>query len=115
MSGEQVLKREFLHVSEMADASIYIMNIDANVLNSQTEQMLSHINIGSGKDCSISYLAKTIADIVGYEGEIAWDESKPDGTPQKLLNVDLLKSLGWYSKLSLEDGLADTWSGIKKA
>jgi len=113
--GTGAPKREFLHVSEMADASIYIMNIDANVLNSQTEQMLSHINIGSGKDCSISYLAKTIADIVGYEGKITWDESKPDGAPQKLLNVDLLKSLGWHSKLSLEDGLADTYEWYKES
>ena len=113
--GTGAPKPDFLHVSEMADASIYIMNIDPNVLNLQTEQMLSHINIGSGKDCSISYLAKTIADIVGYEGKITWDESKPDGAPQKLLNVDLLKSLGWHSKLSLEDGLADTYEWYKES
>ncbi len=101
--------REFLHVDDMAAASIYVMNLDKTTYHENTESMLSHINVGSGIDCTIKELTETIADVVGYEGVIEWDTSKPDGAPRKLMNVDRLKALGWQASISLRDGLAETY------
>jgi len=74
--------------------------------------MLSHINVGSGHDCSINELAQTIAGVVGYQGKIEWDASKPDGTPRKLMDVSRLERLGWKSKTTLEEGLERTYVWI---
>ncbi len=71
--------------------------------------MLSHINIGTGVDCTIKELTETIAKVVGYTGEIVWDSSKPDGTPRKLMDVNRLKSLGWQYSIDLEQGLKKTY------
>lgn len=101
--------REFLHVDDMAAASIYVMNLDKATYDENTESMLSHINVGTGIDCTIKELTETIADVVGYEGVIEWDTSKPDGAPRKLMNVDRLKALGWQASISLRDGLAETY------
>ena len=98
-------KREFLYVDDMAKASIYVMNLDKDLYDKNTESMLSHINVGSGVDCSIAELAELVAHTVGYEGKIIFDASKPDGTPRKLMNVDRLNSLGWQAFVSLEEGL----------
>ncbi|MEM8006567.1 GDP-L-fucose synthase, partial [Morganella morganii subsp. sibonii] len=87
--------REFLYVDDMAQASIYIMSLPQEIYESHTQPMLSHINIGTGIDCTIKELAESIAEVVGYTGNIIFDASKPDGTPRKLLNVDRLKNLGW--------------------
>ena len=87
--------REFLHVDDMAAASIFVMNASKEVYESCTEEMLSHINVGTGVDCTIAELALTMADVVGYQGEVGFDASKPDGAPRKLMNVDTLKALGW--------------------
>lgn len=103
-------KREFLHVDDMAAASVYVMNLDGQLYQANTEPMLSHINVGTGQDCTIAELVHTVAKVVGYEGAIAFDSSKPDGAPRKLLNVDRLKSMGWQYTTSLEQGLAQTYS-----
>jgi len=103
--------REFLHVDDMAAASVYVMNLSKDIYISQTEPMLSHINVGTGIDCTIRELAETIAKVVGYNGRITFDASKPDGTPRKLMDVSRLARLGWKYQIGLEDGLhsAYTW------
>ena len=98
--------REFLYVDDMAAASIHVMQLENSIYQENTELMLSHINVGSGDDCSIRELVETIAKVVGYGGAISFDTSKPDGTPRKLMDVSRLNSLGWQYKVSLEDGLA---------
>jgi GDP-L-fucose synthase len=97
--------REFLYVDDMAAASIYVMNLEQSVYDENTEPMLSHINVGTGVDCTIKELVKTVAKVVGFEGEIRFDATKPDGTPRKLMDVERLKSLGWEYSYSLQDGL----------
>ncbi len=101
--------REFLHVDDMASASIFVANIDQLVYESCTSEMLSHINVGTGKDCSIAELAHTMADVVGYQGNIVFDSSKPDGAPRKLMNVDTLRELGWHYSIELKEGLQMTY------
>ncbi len=101
--------REFLHVDDMAAASVYVMNLDAATYKANTEPMLSHINVGSGVDYSICELVETVARVVGYKGSISFDTSKPDGPPRKLMNVSRLKDLGWQYSIRLEDGLADSY------
>lgn len=101
--------REFLHVDDMAAASVYVMNLDAETYANNTEAMLSHINVGTGVDCTIRELVETVAKVTGYQGNIAFDASKPDGAPRKLMNVDRLKSLGWQYSIELEQGLSDTY------
>jgi GDP-L-fucose synthase len=98
--------REFLYVDDMADASIHVMNLEKSTYDENTEPMLSHINVGTGVDCTIRELVKTVAKVVGFEGEVKFDATKPDGAPRKLMNVDRLKSLGWEYSVSLEEGLS---------
>jgi len=107
-SGEP--KREFLYVDDMASASIFVMGLSDDAYHSQTFPMQSHINVGSGHDVSIGKLASMIAQVVGYDGQIAFDTSKPDGSPRKLMNVDLLKSLGWKQQIDLMQGLEQTYA-----
>tara|TARA_R110002033_G_scaffold96537_2_gene145425 strand:- start:905 stop:1873 length:969 start_codon:yes stop_codon:yes gene_type:complete len=97
--------REFLYVDDMAAASIHIMELDKAIYDANTEPMLSHINVGTGVDCTIKELVKSVAKVVGFEGRITFDATKPDGAPRKLMNVDRLKSLGWEHSVSMEDGL----------
>ncbi len=99
---------EFLHVDDMAAASIHAMEL-AHEVWLHTPPMLSHINVGTGGDCTIRELAQTIAKVVGYKGRVVFDASKPDGTPRKLLDVTCLHQLGWYHQISLEVGLASTY------
>ena len=101
--------REFLHVDNMAEASIHVMNTDKDTYQSNTQAMLSHINVGTGVDCTIRELVETMANVIGFEGELVFDSSKPDGTPRKLMDVSRLKSLGWQATISLEQGLAMTY------
>lgn len=102
--------REFLHVDDMAAASIHVLLLDDATYQANTESMLSHINVGTGVDCTIAELAHTMARVVGYQGELVFDATKPDGTPRKLMNVDRLKALGWQYSIGLEDGLARTYA-----
>lgn len=107
--GSGTPMREFLHVDDMAAASIHVMDLAQEVLQEYTQPMLSHINVGTGVDCTIRELAQTIAQVVGYKGRVVFDASKPDGTPRKLLDVTRLHQLGWYHEISLEAGLASTY------
>ena len=102
--------REFLHVDDMAAASIFVMNVDKATYEENTEPMLSHFNVGTGVDCTIKEMALTMADVVGYQGNVTFDVTKPDGAPRKLMNVDKLKALGWEYSVSLKDGLASTYA-----
>lgn len=101
--------REFLHVDDMAAASIHVMELDNEVWQENTEPMLSHVNVGTGEDCTIRELSDAIAKVVGFRGEIIFDASKPDGTPRKLLDVSRLRRLGWHHEISLEQGLVNTY------
>ena len=102
--------REFLHVDDMAAASVYVMNVDEATYQANTEPMLSHINVGTGEDCTIADMALTMAEVVGFKGRVVFDSTKPDGTPRKLMDVNKLGSLGWRYSISLSDGLADTYA-----
>ena len=102
--------REFLHVDDMAAASIHVMNLPKSTYDDVTNPMLSHINVGTGVDCTIGELAQTIKAVTGFEGELIFDHEKPDGTPRKLMDVSRLKELGWVSKISLRDGLIDAYN-----
>lgn len=101
--------REFLHVDDMAEASIHVMNLQKKIYNENTEPMLSHINVGTGVDCTIRELVESVAKVVGFMGEIKFDETKPDGAPRKLMNVSRINSLGWKYSKSLESGLIETY------
>ena len=101
--------REFLYVDDMADACLHVMNLPKEVYGEHVLPMSSHINVGTGKDCTIRELANTIAHAVGYQGDILWDTSKPDGTPRKLLDVSLLKRLGWQYSVELDEGIERTY------
>lgn len=101
--------REFLYVDDMAAASIYVMELDESVYQEHTDPMLSHINVGTGVDCTIREMAETIATVVGYKGNIVFDASKPDGTPRKLMDVSRLEKLGWKFHYNLKDGLELTY------
>ncbi|MCR9684649.1 GDP-L-fucose synthase [Vibrio antiquarius] len=101
--------REFLYVDDMAAASVHVMELDSESYQANTEPMLSHINVGTGKDCTIREMAETMAKVVGFEGEVVFDSSKPDGTPRKLMDVSRLASLGWKYKVELETGLRNTY------
>lgn len=98
--------REFLFVDDMAAACIFVMNLLPEEYKQATEPMQSHINVGSGLEISIRHLTEKVAKTVGYEGTIVWDQTKPDGSPRKLMDSSLLSRLGWCPKYSLEDGLS---------
>lgn len=105
-------KREFLYVEDFADAIIFMMeNVEAKNLY---DKGISHINIGSGKDLTINELAEMISDVIGFKGKIVYDESKPDGTPRKLMDVSRINALGWKFKTELRDGLIKTYKWFKE-
>ncbi|MEX5757210.1 GDP-L-fucose synthase [Providencia hangzhouensis] len=101
--------REFLYVDDMAAASVYVMELDKKTYQENTQSMLSHINVGTGVDCTIREMAETMAKVVGFTGDITFDSSKPDGTPRKLMDVSRLKDLGWSYSIDLESGLTQTY------
>lgn len=107
--GSGTPMREFLHVDDMAAASVYVMELDPSVYQKHTAPMLSHVNVGTGVDCTIRTLAETIARVTGFAGELVFDAEKPDGAPRKLLDVSRLQSLGWKAEIGLEDGLRDAY------
>lgn len=107
--GSGTPKREFLYVDDMASACIHVMELDKGLYDANTTPMLSHINVGTGEDCTIRELVETIAEVVGYSGAVLFDSSKPDGTPRKLLSVDRLASLGWRYSTDLKTGLKMTY------
>lgn len=103
--GSGTPKREFLYVDDMANACIYIMNLDKAVYERITDKMLSHINVGVGNDITIAELAEAIAKVVGYDGGIKFDHTKPDGAPRKLMDSSRMSKLGWNPKICLNEGL----------
>ena len=103
--GTGTPKREFLFVDDMAAASIHVMNLDTEIYQAETQPMLSHINVGCGTDITIRELAETICKVIGYQGNIDFDSTKPDGTPRKLMDSSRLNNLGWQPKIELEQGL----------
>ena len=102
-------RREFLHVDDMAEASLFLLDLPRGTYEANTEPMLSHINVGTGSDVSIGELAQMVAKVTGFAGRIVQDTSKPDGTMRKLMNVDRLARMGWRSQIALEDGLRETY------
>ena len=101
--------REFLYVDDMAKAYIFVMELDKKKYQSNTKPMLSHINIGTGKDVTIKELAQTIKEVVGFNGKVSFDNAKPDGTPRKLIDVSRLSNMGWNYSVDLAEGLAKTY------
>ena len=97
--------REFLYVDDMAAASVYVMNLDKSIYDQHTEPMLSHINVGFGSDVTIKQLAQTISGVLGYQGRISFDATKPDGPARKLMDSGRLNSLGWSAKINFKEGL----------
>ncbi len=106
--------REFLYVDDMADASVFVLTLNEESYQKNTLPRLSHINVGTGVDCSIAELAKTMQHVVGFEGDIVFDATKPDGTPRKLLDVSRLSNMGWYAKTNLVEGLTKTYEWFLK-
>jgi GDP-L-fucose synthase len=94
-------RRELMHVDDMAAASVHLMELDEDTYRASTPPMLSHINVGTGHDCTIRELAETIARVTGFHGSLVFDASKPDGTPRMLLDVSRLKALGWEARIAL--------------
>jgi nucleoside-diphosphate-sugar epimerase len=107
--GSGTPRREFLHVDDMAEAALFVLDLPPEAYASITEPMLSHINIGCGDDISIAELAALVARIVGFSGTVTYDLSKPDGTPRKLMDSSKLAALGWRPRISLEEGIAATY------
>jgi GDP-L-fucose synthase len=101
--------REFLHVDDMAAASVHVMGLSKDNYLSVTEPMLSHINVGTGVDVTIRELAETIGEVVGFNGELKFDASKPDGAPRKLMDIGLLNELGWQPEYNLKSGLQQAY------
>jgi GDP-L-fucose synthase len=107
--GSGTPMREFLHVDDMAAASVHVMELPQETYRAHTQPMLSHINVGTGVDCTIRELAETIARVTGFTGRLTWDTTKPDGTPRKLMDVSRLAALGWRAVIGLEPGLRDAY------
>ena len=101
--------REFLHVDDMAAASLFVMDLDAQTYAAETEPMLSHINVGTGQDVTILELAQMVAKVTGFEGKIVTDPSKPDGARRKLMDVSRLARMGWIANIALTEGVAQTY------
>lgn len=102
--------REFLHVDDMASASVHVMELGRESYSGCTQSMLSHINIGTGVECSIRELAQTLSRITGFKGRLVFDTTKPDGTPRKLMDISRIDALGWQPRIGLEGGLRDAYN-----
>lgn len=107
--GTGTPRREFLHVDDMAAASLFVLDLPKDIYEANTQPMLSHINVGTGTDVSILELAQMVAKVTGFQGRITTDPTKPDGTLRKLMNVSRLAEMGWTASIGLEDGLAGTY------
>jgi GDP-L-fucose synthase len=101
--------REFLYVDDMAQASLFVLELDEQTYKANTQPMLSHINVGTGKDVTIKEMAETIKEVVGYEGKLTFDATRPDGTPRKLIDVTRLKRMDWEYSVDLKEGLEETY------
>jgi nucleoside-diphosphate-sugar epimerase len=108
--GTGTPRREFLHVDDMAEASLFVLDLDDETYAANTFPMLSHINVGTGTDVAIRELAGMVAEVTGFRGEIRTDPSKPDGTPRKLMDVSRLAAMGWEAKIPLQRGIEETYA-----
>ena len=113
--GSGKAKREFLYIDDMASACVHIMNLDELTFKQQTKKTISHINAGSGSDLTIKELAEIIKVVVGYEGHIKFDQTKPDGSPRKFIDSQRLNNLGWNPKISLKHGLNNAYKDFLKS
>ncbi|WP_019140849.1 GDP-L-fucose synthase [Noviherbaspirillum massiliense] len=107
--GTGTPRREFLYVDDMAEACVHVMELEHDAYAACTTPMLSHINVGTGEDITIREVAEIICNVVGYQGQIEFDTTKPDGTPRKLMDTSKLLSLGWKPGVALEEGIAETY------
>jgi nucleoside-diphosphate-sugar epimerase len=107
--GTGTPRREFLHVDDMAEASLFVLDLPRPAYDANTRPMLSHINVGTGEDIAILDLARLVAGVVGYEGRIETDPTRPDGTPRKLMDVSRLAAMGWRARIPLAEGVATTY------
>ena len=108
--GSGTPRREFLHVDDMAAASLFVMDLEKRVYDANTEPMLSHINVGSGSDVSIAELAGMVAETAGYRGRLVFDRTKPDGAARKLMDVSRLAAMGWRAGIPLREGIRDAYA-----
>ena len=106
--------REFLYVDDMADASLFVQNLEPTTYAENTEPMLTHINVGTGVDVTIEELAQTIKEVVGFRGELIFDKSKPDGTTRKLMDISKLHNLGYVAPTNLRSGLELAYADFLK-
>jgi nucleoside-diphosphate-sugar epimerase len=111
--GTGTPRREFLHVDDMAEASLFVLDLPRDVYEANTLPMLSHINVGTGTDVSILELAQMVAAATGFRGRIATDPTKPDGTMRKLMDVGRLAAMGWRAKIGLEEGIRETYQWFR--
>ncbi len=107
--GTGMPRREFLHVDDLAEASLFVLDLPRDVYEANTKPMLSHINVGSGEDIAILDLAKLVAEVTGFRGRILTDPTKPDGTMRKLMDVSRLAAMGWRARIGLQEGIEDTY------
>ncbi|MFV3517230.1 NAD-dependent epimerase/dehydratase family protein, partial [Mycobacterium tuberculosis] len=103
--GTGTPRREFLHVDDMAEASLFVFELPVERYRANTEPMLSHINVGYGEDVTIADLARLIAQVTGFDGEIVFDTTKPDGTMRKLMDSSRIEAMGWKPSVTLADGV----------
>jgi len=108
--GSGTPRREFLHVDDMAEASLFVLDLPKDIYEANTQPMLSHINVGTGSDVTILELAQIVAKATGFKGRIETDPSKPDGTLRKLMDVSRLADMGWTARIGLEEGIAETYA-----
>jgi GDP-L-fucose synthase len=112
--GTGTPKREFLYVDDMADASVFAMQLNKEIYDQHTESMQSHINVGYGSDVTIAQLAIAVAKAANYQGRIGFDASKPDGAPRKWMDSGRLKRLGWHAQVDLDSGLTQAYQDFLK-
>ena len=103
-------KREFLHVDDMAEASLFVLDLPQDIYTANIQPMLSHINVGTGREVSIGELAQMVAEVTGFKGKLGFDASKPDGTMRKLMDVSRLADMGWRAQIELKQGLQETYN-----
>lgn len=111
--GTGTPRREFLHVDDMAAASLFVLDLPLDHYQANTEPMLSHINVGYGDDLPIGELARLIADVTGFTGKIEFDTSKPDGTMRKLMDSERLRTMGWKPQIALAEGIQETYAWFR--
>jgi GDP-L-fucose synthase len=107
--GTGKVMREFLYVDDMAEASLFVLELNEEIFKANTQPMLSHINVGTGKDVTIREMAQTMKEVVGYKGKLTFDTTRLDGTPRKLIDVSRLSNIGWNYSVNLEEGLKKTY------